>query len=160
MEDTDGTVCGICLDEVQEESIGSFPLECSHTFHSNCLIRWLRQGNLSCPCCRSDLHDAGECIPGYTLRERASYLRQFARRASAPRDLKRLVERVKKSEEKEREIAKNLSEWRRANKEVIKTQNKLIGMRHMARMRRRRLLNVLGLYESAEYQLPSLIVYQ
>lgn len=42
--------CSICLD-----GIGTCPLliRCGHVFHEKCLLRWLREGNLSCPVCRT-----------------------------------------------------------------------------------------------------------
>ena len=42
--------CTICLLNYTEETI----TECSHTFHTECLDRWL-QNNTSCPLCRTEI---------------------------------------------------------------------------------------------------------
>lgn len=40
--------CLICLTDVNE----TYDLKCKHTFHKECLLRWLYSCNL-CPCCRA-----------------------------------------------------------------------------------------------------------
>jgi len=44
--------CTICLLDYNEET--KKITECSHTFHTECLDRWL-QNNTSCPLCRTEL---------------------------------------------------------------------------------------------------------
>lgn len=44
--------CSICLEEIKEDN---FILEdCEHNFHVKCIMKWFRQGNKTCPICRSD----------------------------------------------------------------------------------------------------------
>jgi SUMO ligase MMS21 Smc5/6 complex component len=47
-------VCEICLsDYIQESQIsGSFNPECSHVFHTDCILKWLERKQ-TCPCCRA-----------------------------------------------------------------------------------------------------------
>ena len=99
------TTCAVCLGEVEEDgdenNNNAYSFDCAHRFHATCIVDWLRQGNLSCPTCRSDV--STDHLDHYTVRERAKYLRStVARRKSAPADLKRLVESVRRAEELER----------------------------------------------------------
>ena len=45
-------VCAICLQNYSSKEI--LPLNCSHTFHKDCILEWARQnpGRLNCPYCR------------------------------------------------------------------------------------------------------------
>ena len=49
------TECTICLLTYTEETKKT--TECCHTFHTECLDRWL-QNNTSCPLCRSKLYNS------------------------------------------------------------------------------------------------------
>ena len=44
--------CVICLEPI-DETTGHLRLPCSHAFHIECALRWLRS-NQTCPCCRTD----------------------------------------------------------------------------------------------------------
>jgi hypothetical protein len=48
----DDLVCSICCD-VESGSVGKLP--CGHTFHSNCINKWLIGFQETCPYCRKDL---------------------------------------------------------------------------------------------------------
>merc|ERR1712173_66999 len=45
-------LCGICRDEMREAK----KLPCSHKFHLQCLMGWMRYKH-TCPICRHSLHD-------------------------------------------------------------------------------------------------------
>lgn len=49
-------VCAICYDDLPDsassESGRSFKLNCSHEFHTTCIIEWFRRGNKTCPYCK------------------------------------------------------------------------------------------------------------
>ncbi|VVB16048.1 unnamed protein product [Arabis nemorensis] len=47
-----GMDCPICLTELSS-SVSRMELSCSHVFHTNCLMKWLKE-NTSCPICRSE----------------------------------------------------------------------------------------------------------
>ena len=42
--------CMICREELQCEPCYTLP-ECNHTYHTNCLISWFRNGDSRCPYC-------------------------------------------------------------------------------------------------------------
>eukprot|EP00792_Barthelona_sp_PAP020_P001521 TRINITY_DN12422_c0_g1_i1.p1 TRINITY_DN12422_c0_g1~~TRINITY_DN12422_c0_g1_i1.p1 ORF type:complete len:203 (-),score=39.71 TRINITY_DN12422_c0_g1_i1:104-673(-) len=50
-----GENCPICFGEYKEES-ELISLPCQHTFHSECLIEWLKQNN-TCPICRANVEE-------------------------------------------------------------------------------------------------------
>ena len=50
-DDTAAEVCPICFLPL---SSGHVTLECNHTFHSDCIIKWFRSKNDSCPLCRAE----------------------------------------------------------------------------------------------------------
>ena len=152
MDDT----CAICLEEV--ESGSAHTLDCEHVFHAECIIGWLRRGNLSCPSCRTDLHDNTQHIPAMAIRERARYLRVIARRKNAPMELKRLVEKVRAAENKERERCREAAQYDRLHREVMKASRRLRGMRWMARHRVYCLKRLLGIFECEGFPLPALSV--
>ena len=44
-------VCAICLCDIDDNSV-NYSLECNHTFHTKCIMKWFRKsGNGACPCC-------------------------------------------------------------------------------------------------------------
>lgn len=63
-EEEEGDCCPICQmemgdqeEELQDENAKTFRLTpCGHTFHTSCIVDWLRRGNTSCPTCRNDPH--------------------------------------------------------------------------------------------------------
>ena len=64
----DTNTCCICLEEVPDES--SYKLEqCGHLFHTNCIVRNIQQGNISCPCCRKLPLFISNVNHSYDLRE-------------------------------------------------------------------------------------------
>ena len=150
------STCAICLEEVDTGS--THTLDCEHVFHAECIIGWLRRGNLSCPSCRADLHDNTQHIPAMAIRERARYLRVIARRKNAPLELKRLVEKVRAAENKERERSRESAEYDRLNREVMKASRRLRGRRWTARHRVIRLKRLLGIFECEGFPLPALSV--
>lgn len=46
--------CTVCLTEFKPEGVINH-LSCGHVFHKNCLEKWLKYRNLTCPNCRTRL---------------------------------------------------------------------------------------------------------
>lgn len=148
-----GDTCAICLDTVDS----AHRLECGHAFHAACLISWLRQGNLSCPCCRDNLHLPEESLPVMSVRARASHIRRTAaRRVNAPGDLKRLVSRLRDAEAAHRRAIKERTEYRRAHRETLRHSTTLRMKILNARRRVWKLNSLLGVYECEGLRLPRL----
>lgn len=51
LEDDTAQVCPICFLPLCS---GDLTLECKHTFHSECIVRWFRSKNDTCPLCRAE----------------------------------------------------------------------------------------------------------
>ena len=82
-------LCSICLDNLNPGEQYTLS-ECGHSFHSNCLITWLRSTNTnSCPLCRSkDNRYSGR-------RERNEICKKLARRKNCNHMIKRLCNKIK-----------------------------------------------------------------
>ena len=42
-------ICAICLSDINGKD--KYTLECNHTFHTDCIVKWFRSSNGNCPCC-------------------------------------------------------------------------------------------------------------
>ena len=42
-------ICAVCLSDINEKD--NYKLECSHVFHTDCIVNWFRSSNGNCPCC-------------------------------------------------------------------------------------------------------------
>ncbi|PWA97234.1 Zinc finger, RING-CH-type [Artemisia annua] len=48
-------VCTVCLDCVRADDLVRELVNCKHVFHQECLDRWVDEGQVNCPLCRSIL---------------------------------------------------------------------------------------------------------
>lgn len=149
-------VCCVCFDTLSEGGVHRVD-ECGHTFHSSCYIRWLQQGNLSCPICRTDVNDR---LPSHVLSERRKYMRQYSRRKSAPKDLKNLVKNIQAVEQKYHFQKQQIALFKREHSDLIKEEKRLDREKRAARSKLRHLNIVLGLFQMQGLTLPALSVVQ
>ena len=147
--------CSICLESLNDDQ--SYTLEaCGHTFHTKCIINWFRKSP-SCPCCRN-LPELVNQIPSYYLLERYRELKKLSKQKNAPKDLKKLVEKEKTLQEKQKLANKNYREFREENKEVFKEEQKLRRNKWKAYSNKNKMVNRIGIYQSNELVLPNLTV--
>ena len=101
-------ICPICQDSL-EGDLYTLP-ECNHTFHTNCIMTWFRAptGNNKCPLCNDsginklqDLNIIGWYSKTAAL-ENYNTVRTYSRRKEAPKELKRMVARLKNIEIKKK----------------------------------------------------------
>lgn len=121
--------CPVCLSEIQE---GGHELECGHSFHSSCLIGWIRRGNLSCPTCRrylgaSEGEEGGEddarpffYFLTYDASQRVADMRRKARTSSASTALKRIVVRLRQAEREMKDAGRDLRDVSNEHSDVLK----------------------------------------
>jgi hypothetical protein len=55
--------CGVCLEKLDVSNL-SKKTNCSHFFHKDCILKWLKIGKNSCPICRKNLYTCKKCIDG------------------------------------------------------------------------------------------------
>ena len=90
-------MCNICLQENPEEPMTT--LECGHSFHTSCILKWFRGPSSTCPMCRAE----PQTILAYPdVIERCRMLRRKAGAKHAPPSLKRAVLALRKAEEDEK----------------------------------------------------------
>lgn len=152
MDIADDCTCSICLESVSDEA---HRLDCGHTFHANCLIGWLRQGNLSCPLCRDDL---AQHIDSMTLRVRAQHLRRVSRRKTAPVELRTRVTRLQAAEEEHRVASRTYSDFRKEHRAIFRQWNMLINKLHRTKRRVSERRRHLGIFADLEYPLPAIVL--
>ena len=115
-----GDACTICLEPLGESAHALE--ECGHRYHVDCIMRWFRSGNEQCPLCRGrDFRPYRYMAVG----ERARILRRSARRRSAPRRLKRAVQRLRDKEERQREAFRTLKAFRAEHRDLLKEHDRL-----------------------------------
>ena len=140
--------CAICAERINDNE---YSLECNHTFHTKCIIDWFRYCG-TCPMCRS--------VPKFKTSDvlvRSKILRKVAFQKDAPRGLVKLVERIKKIENKVKELKNAQTTHRNLHKEIFKSQNKLHEKLTNARMKEHKLKRELGMYTDDRLKLPILV---
>ena len=104
-------ICTICQDILDNGEQIHFLPECSHGYHTNCILTWFRTGNNNCPCCGNRGVNFKEPIKqqagrgyrwnrwGFASRRRLNpnyiRLRAFSFRKDAPKQLKEIVDKLK-----------------------------------------------------------------
>jgi len=149
--------CSICLSSYEDDEDTYILEACNHKFHTKCIINWFRQAS-SCPCCRDNTIEQIQEIPGFILRARANELKKISRRVDAPKDLKKIVTRVKNSEKKIKTKTDELKEYRKEHKEILSKEKKLLRQKWDLYRTLRNNERILGIYHSSEYPLPYLII--
>jgi len=150
--------CSICLNKFGEEECHNLD-ECNHKFHTKCIVSWFRKAS-TCPNCRDNTIDEIKNIPAYILSDRSKELRKISHRNNAPKELKNKVKKLKNIETKIKQTSKNLIEFRKENKEILNTFNKLRRQRWDFRAKKIKMERQIGLFQSPKYQLPALIIHQ
>jgi len=105
------TKCAICLEDLDNQQTHKLP--CGHTFHTTCQIIWFRNGNVTCPTCRSS-NNIGSMPRNRLRRNQTAFqiMSQRARRNDAPLPLKRAYEKYKKAKDSETSLTKEITTLR------------------------------------------------
>ena len=115
-----GQNCPICLDVMESTQAYTIP-ECGHQFHNSCIIPWFRRMNNSCPYCRAQPDG-----PGFrNQREVIKLWQRLSRRKDCPPGVKKLCTRITRSKKKLKDHVHELTEYKRAHKEVLTNHTKL-----------------------------------
>ena len=114
IHDEENDNCMVCLEFLDNEVKYSLP-ECGHTFHQNCIMHWFRSGCSKCPLCNNlGVNDPmGRTDNSAWWRGgqyRYSRIRQYARKKDAPKDLKQEISKLKKLEDKLKQLIQEKKE--------------------------------------------------
>lgn len=103
-------ICPICHELLSSDHVHEIK-ECKHKFHSNCLITWLRTGNVKCPYCNSlpvnYLDDNTFCKDSLSS-FKFKTISNYCKRKNANKKIIKNVETIKKLEKDEEELNKLL----------------------------------------------------
>ena len=149
-------ICAICTEAMKP--CESHTLDCSHSFHTDCILKWFRSGGSTCPVCRCHGLDCAVKLDFMDVRARANVIKRIARRMDAPESLKRLYKSYREVRKQKSDVIKKVSELKKKFKEEIKAVNKLRSKRW--RLERRELLlnRELGMFCEAGVNLDIPIV--
>lgn len=142
--------CVICSESMCETGC---TLECGHTFHAMCIVRWFRQEQ-SCPLCRAS-HTTRFTVSD--VQSRAKLLRLRARRKDAPPELRRLVAKWKLQEMKVDLLRKAVRALRRSNAAVLREEKALLNRLRKWRQTTRMAQRMVGLYADDSIKIPLLV---
>jgi len=115
-EDLPDATCIICLEEIKKAK----KLKCGHSFHLNCLRRWLEQ-NVVCPTCREKIElDLEERAAQAEQQNRVHRRRLRQRRAESQQELRpEGVEGVAESPGTEKQVEKPAKELLKIDEEDL-----------------------------------------
>ena len=134
-------VCSICLDSFNNDIQNHTLIECNHTFHSTCLIGWLRVKS-GCPLCRGvSNYDQYHRSNGVVFRHILSFCKS---KKNNSKKLKRMYKTYEKSRDSHEEHKKILKKFKDENKDVFKMYYKLIRNRCRASSKFRRIRNEIS----------------
>ena len=115
--------CSICLNNLNESNKnGIYTIDkCEHKFHTDCFIRWCKQGSFTCPLCRNDSF----CNIDYMCKKtRLSFLRKSSLRKDSPIILREIADKVRENEKSMKDHKRELKQILRDNKELFDKLNK------------------------------------
>ena len=137
MLNDNNNICAICHDNLGEDKLYNLP-ECSHSYHTNCIMTWFRAGHNTCPLCNNKGINATRCKINEEANhgewvKRKKYLNLYtvvskkSRNKSASKEMKKEVEKVRKYKKKLDDFNKERNEWMKSvpeNMTVSKIKSK------------------------------------
>ena len=117
---SDESICPICYDILDETSVVNdkkiFKLpECSHSYHTKCIISWFRTGHNTCPYCMDEGTNNDNNVGWGHRRQkeqtRVTLIRKFAKKKNCPKIVTKSIEKLKKYEEQLKDVNKKLREF-------------------------------------------------
>ena len=120
-------ICAICHEDFSGD-LYTLP-ECSHIFHTNCIMTWFRMDKSSCPLCNNcgvnSLKDMEKLAWG---RRNAAFMnykraRAFSRKKNAPESLKKQIIALRKYEDNQKQFMKEFQEFKNSIPEDMTVQS-------------------------------------
>ena len=111
-------ICCICHENLESETY-TLP-ECNHTFHTNCIMTWFRAptGNNKCPLCNNSGINKLKDLDNLHWSEKQIALNNYkkvrasSRRKDCPKHLKKMIEKLKNLEKKQKDRIAEFKEFK------------------------------------------------
>ena len=116
-----GAVCTICAEDIADGEAAGTQLDCGHSFHVGCIVRWFRYEHTTCPNCRSD--DATHAWTRCAASARISALRR--KYASLPRDVRNMLDRLDRYASERGAMRRDLTSLRTVHKDIFAKERRL-----------------------------------
>lgn len=110
-------ICSICYENYTDNN--KYTLECNHTFHSECIIKWFRHQKQNCPLCNDITLDLN--VLNYRQRiNTIQEIKSLGRKKKCPKNIKIILNKIKDSKEKYIEASKIYKKFVIDNKQIYK----------------------------------------
>tara|TARA_B100000401_G_scaffold171543_1_gene114801 strand:- start:501 stop:1004 length:504 start_codon:yes stop_codon:yes gene_type:complete len=152
-------ICPICH---ESSDLPTFKLpECQHEFHCECIIHWFRAGNSKCPMCNNPGHinnrDDNFLSYRYNFKYKSNFLRRYSLRKDCDPILKNYVVKIRKYENKLKELNLEFKENKDSFTGTYKDFTKLKGNYTTRRRNIQQNINNIK-REMCEYPINELII--
>ena len=107
--------CPICLEDISDNS---YTLEFKHKYHTECIVKWFRNNNNTCPLCK-DAQDYSN-LSYWTKLQTIQEIKKLGKRKSCPDGVKKILNKIKKVKEEEKNYKKCFIEFKKKYKEILK----------------------------------------
>lgn len=116
------TLCAICLGSLSDEPSTKMP-DCSHTYHTECILKWLTQEEIdnSCPLCRTH-SDTIELMP---MNERVEYIGSCYRKSGHESEEAKIVEKHNCTKKKLEVYESRIDAFIKENKTVFRKSKRM-----------------------------------
>ena len=108
-------ICSICYETFEKQS---WILECNHKFHTECIMKWFRNDNSSCPLCNHSIqYENLSCWEKlHTIKE----IKKLGRRKNCPIKIKKILNKIKKVQQEQNLYKIKLKEFKNKYNKQIK----------------------------------------
>lgn len=132
--------CAICHENMNiiDDNNEMYELpECKHYYHTNCILTWFRSGHNRCPLCNNEglnnnnmsINLINNTLDNYSwqykrklLHENYIEMRKFSKKKDASKELKKKIEKLKKTEEKYKIATKEMTDFLNSKPENMRVK--------------------------------------
>ena len=125
--------CSICLESMENNK---YTLECNHTFHTNCILKWFRNGNSICPLCKQTKIHQDINFTYYQKLSTIKEIKKWCKKNSSPQ-LKKYISKINKITENEKQYEIDFKNFKKENKNILSEYKKLCRKRWFFKRKRR-----------------------
>lgn len=119
-------ICSICFESFDINT--SYTLECNHKFHTNCIMKWFRNKNSTCPLCKNTIEYQN--LSYYNKITTLSEIKKLGRTKKCPSNIKNILNKIKKTKLKYKEYTNNFKNFKEKYTEELKLYKKFLRDRY------------------------------